>query len=373
VTAFGSFSSTPDEAPRLGLVRDGRVVDVSRLADGAGNLDRVLGWGIDGWRSLEAAVAEVSTSGADGVAVDDVTWHLPFTVGDYVDFYSSIEHATNLGRILRPEGEPLLPNWRHLPVGYHGRSGTVVVSGTPVHRPSGQTKAPDADGPTLGPSRMLDVEVEVGFVTGDGPPLGTPIPVDEAEDRIFGLLLVNDWSARDLQSWEYQPLGPFLAKSFTTSVSPWVVPLRALAPHRVDGPQQRPEPLAYLRAPEPRGLTLDLRLELRTARMVESGDDPFVVSSTDFAGMYWSMSQQLAHLTVNGATIRAGDLCASGTVSGSTAGSEGSLMERTWRGTRPLVLPNGEERGFLEDGDEVAIRGRCGDLDFGAVVGTVVP
>jgi fumarylacetoacetase len=224
----------------------------------------------------------------------------------------------------------------------------------------------------FGPSRMLDVEVEVGFVTGDGPSSGTPIAIEHAEDHIFGLLLVNDWSARDIQSWEYQPLGPFLAKSFLTSVSPWVVPLRTLGPWRVDGPLQEPVPLPYLWAAEPRGVALDLALHLRTARMVDAGDPPFLVSSTDFGGMYWSMSQQLAHLTVNGATIRAGDLCASGTVSGSTPGSEGSLMERTWRGTRPLVLPTGEERGFLEDGDEVTITGRCGSIDFGSVVGTVV-
>jgi fumarylacetoacetase len=369
VTAFGSFSPTPDDEPRLGLVREGRVVDLRHLADGAANLDPVLRWGVEGWRALDEAAEGVSTAG--GLAVDEVTWHLPFTVRDYVDFYSSIEHATNLGRILRPDGEPLLPNWRHLPVGYHGRAGTVVVSGTTVTRPCGQTKAGDADGPTFGPSRMLDVEVEVGFVTGDGPSLGTPIPVDRAEDHIFGLLLVNDWSARDLQSWEYQPLGPFLAKSFATSISPWVVPLRALSQWRVDGPRQDPAPLPYLRAPEPRGLALDLQLLLRTPRMVAAGDPRFVVASTGFAGMYWSMSQQLAHLTVNGATIRAGDLCASGTVSGSTVGSEGSLMERTWRGTRPLVLPNGEERGFLEDGDEVTIAGRCGSLELGPVVGTI--
>jgi fumarylacetoacetase len=370
VTAYGSFSPARGDAPRLGLVRDGRVVDVDHLAGGATNLDLVLRSGIDGWRALDDAVANLSTAG--GTPVADVTWHLPFTVGDYVDFYSSLEHATNLGRILRPDGEPLLPNWRHLPVGYHGRSGTVVVSGTAVHRPAGQTMPPGADAPVFGPSRMLDVEVEVGFVTGDGPAPGTPVAVGDAEEHIFGLVLVNDWSARDIQSWEYQPLGPFLAKSFLTSVSPWVVPLRALAPWRVDGPAQVPEPLPYLRAQEPRGLALDLELRLRTARMIAAGEAPTLVSSVDFSGMYWSMAQQLAHLTVNGATIRAGDLCASGTVSGSTPGSEGSLMERTWRGTRPLVLPNGEERGFLEDGDEVTITGRCGPVDFGSVIGTVV-
>jgi fumarylacetoacetase len=225
---------------------------------------------------------------------------------------------------------------------------------------------------------MLDVEVEVGFVTGTGPPLGTPIDAATAEDHIFGLVLVNDWSARDLQSWEYQPLGPFLAKSFLTSVSPWVVPLDALAPFRVTGPRQEPAPLPYLRVPEPRGVDLRLELRLRTAAMAAAGEAPVPISTPSFAGMYWSMAQQLAHLTVNGASLRAGDLCASGTVSGSSRGSEGSLMELTWRGTRPLVLPSGEERSFLEDGDEVTIRAtapgvRGGRIALGEVTGTVLP
>ena len=387
MSGFGSFSPSPDDEPRLGLVDDGgvTVVDLAaaaregRLGDEVAdlarrpNLDAVLRAGPPGWHALQQAVDGLGPVPHLTMPTAVVTWYLPFTVGDYVDLYSSLEHATNLGRILRPEGEPLLPNWRHLPVGYHGRAGTVALSGTPVRRPSGQTTSDPGPGPTFGPTRMLDVEVEVGFVTGNGPSLGAPIPVEDAEDHIFGVLLVNDWSARDLQSWEYQPLGPFLAKSFLTSVSPWVVPLRALAPWRVAGPRQDPEPLPYLRAPEPRALALDLSLQLRTPRMVEAGDPPFVVSAMGFAGMYWSMAQQLAHLTVNGATIGAGDLCASGTVSGSTSGSEGSLMERTWRGTRPVVLPTGEERGFLEDGDEVTITGRCGSVELGAVVGTVVP
>lgn len=263
-------------------------------------------------------------------------------------------------------------------MGYHGRSSTVVVSGTPVCRPSGQTKpSPDA-APIFGPSRMLDFELEVGFVTGTGPDGGGPIPVERSEDYLFGIVLVNDWSARDIQSWEYQPLGPFLSKSFATSVSPWVLPFEALAAHRVTGPVQTPGPLPYLQAPEPRGVDLSLDVSIRTATMIDRGDDPVVISSNSFGTMYWSMSQQLAHLTVNGATVRAGDLCASGTVSGDTPGSEGSLMELTWRGARPLTLPNGEVRSFLEDGDEITLRGWCGDvgdpsrLDLGSVVGRIV-
>ena len=375
MTAYGAFS-TAGGAPRLGVRRvegvldldAARLGDVGELVRGERTLNRLLAAGADAWAALDDAAATI-----DGplVPTGEVTLHLPVAVGDYVDFYSSIEHATNLGRILRPDGEPLLANWRHLPVGYHGRAGTVVVSGTPIRRPWGQTKAADATAPTFGPSRMLDFELEVGFLTGDGPPLATPIPAAAAERHIFGLVLVNDWSARDIQSWEYQPLGPFLAKSFATSMSPWVIRLPALAGRRVDGPVQDPPPLPYLRVDEPRNLDLELSVLLRTARMVDAGEPPVPITTTSFAGMYWSMSQQLAHLTANGATVRAGDLCASGTVSGSTPGSEGSLMERTWRGTRPLDLPNGERRGFLDDGDEVTMTGRAGDVDLGSVVGRV--
>ena len=380
MTAYGAFTTGADDRPRIGVRRGGAVLDLAAAATAGAlgdlgdlvaeepDLNRLLSAGADAWEAVDAAV-----EGLDGPLLpsDGVRLRLPFRVGDYVDFYSSIEHATNLGRILRPDGEPLLPNWRHLPVGYHGRAGTVVVSGTPVRRPWGQTVGPGGGAPTFGPSRMLDYELEVGFVTGDGPPQGTPIPAVAAERHVFGLVLVNDWSARDIQSWEYQPLGPFLAKSFATSVSPWVVRLPALAAHRVPGPLQDPEPLPYLRVDEPRNLDAELTVHLRTSRMVEAGEAPAPVSTTSFADMYWSMAQQLAHLTANGATVRAGDLCASGTVSGSTPGSEGSLMERTWRGTRPIELPDGERRGFLEDGDEVTMSGRCGDVDLGTVTGRV--
>ena len=381
--AYGVFSIGAGERT-VGFAAGDAVVDLRALAD-AGVLDRswaevarahdllpLLAAGAERWAALRSRLADVVAAGAPDDAVlaaDTVTMHLPFPVRDYVDFYSSIEHATNLGRILRPGGEPLLPNWRHLPVGYHGRASTVVVSGTPIRRPRGQARPDPEAAPVFGPSQMLDFELEVGFVTGGpGNRLGEPIDAARAEEFIFGLVLVNDWSARDIQAWEYQPLGPFLGKSFATSISPWVVPLAAVASHRVEGPAQVPEPLPYLRVAEPRGLDLSLEVWLRTANM----DAPTRISSTSFADVYWSMSQQLAHLTSNGATIGPGDLCASGTVSGAEPGSEGSLMELTWRGTRPLSLSNGEVRGFLEDGDEVTMTGRCGDVEFGSVFGRVV-
>ena len=342
-------------------------------------LDGLLAAGPPTWRDLRHALTELLGVGAPAETRDRVERHLygieevepvlPFTVADYVDFYSSIEHATNLGRLMRPGQEPLLPNWRHLPVGYHGRSSTIVVSGTPVRRPNGQTKAPDADAPSFGPCRMLDFELEVGFVTG-GPPtrLGERIAIEEAEDHIFGVVLVNDWSARDIQAWEYQPLGPFLAKSFATSISPWVVPLAALEPFRVPAPAQDPEPLPYLReGGGRRGIDLDLSVRLNGS----------VITTTNFREMYWTMAQQLAHTTVNGSIVRPGDLYVSGTVSGRERGSEGSLIELTHRGAEPIRLDDGSSRAFLEDGDSVVISGRCSNGDitvgFGSVEGTIKP
>jgi fumarylacetoacetase len=383
--AFGAWARA-GERPRLGLPAPGGVIDLA-AAVSAGvfaedgdllrgeNLDDLLAAGAAAWPRVVAVAERLSGAADFRLAADGIEWHLPFSVADYVDFYSSIEHATNLGRILRPDSEPLLPNWRHLPVGYHGRAGTVVVSGTDVRRPHGQARAAGAEAPSFGPTQMLDFEVEVGFVTGAGPSPARPIAVDDAEAHIFGVVLVNDWSARDIQSWEYQPLGPFLGKSFLTSVSPWVVPRSVLAPFRVPGPRQEPAPMPHLRQAEPRNLDLRLQASLRTAAMAARHEPPVVISTTSTAGLYWSMAQQLAHLTSNGARLRAGDLCASGTVSGSTPGSEGSLMELTWRGQRPLSLPNGETRSFLEDGDEVTITGWCGEgaarVDLGSVTGRV--
>jgi fumarylacetoacetase len=289
--------------------------------------------------------------------------HLPVDVGDYVDFYSSLEHASNMGRLFRPDADPLPPNWRHLPAGYHGRAGSILVSGTPVVRPCGQTKAAGAATPTFGPSRMLDVELELGFVVGVASRLGEPIPGTAFRDHVFGVVLVNDWSARDLQAWEYQPLGPFLGKSFATSISAWVTPLALLEESFVSPPAQDPEPLPYLRVPGDWAFDLELEIEL-------SGS---IVSRTNALGLYWTGPQQLAHATVNGASIRTGDLFASGTISGPERRTEGSLLELTSNGTEPLLLGDGSTRTFLEDGDEVVLRGRARDVELGEVRGIVLP
>jgi fumarylacetoacetase len=300
------------------------------------------------------------------IAAADVTMHLPFEVGDYVDFYSSQHHAENVGRIFRPDADPLTPNWKHLPVGYHGRAGTVVVSGTEIVRPRGQRKAPAEAAPTYGASARLDIEAEVGFVIGTPSRRGTPVPTGAFRDHVFGVCLVNDWSARDIQAWEYVPLGPFLGKSFATSVSPWVVPLEALEAARVAAPPQEPSVLPYLRDEE--GWGLDLSLEVRW--------NGSVVSRPPFAGMYWTPAQQLAHLTVNGASLRTGDLFASGTVSGADREQRGSFLELSWNGSEPVTLEDGSTRTFLEDGDEVTISawapGAGGSrIGFGAVTGRI--
>jgi fumarylacetoacetase len=300
-----------------------------------------------------------------------VTLHLPFTVADYVDFYASENHARNVGQIFRPDAaDSLTPNWKHLPIGYHGRSGTVVVSGTDVVRPSGQRKAPADAAPVFGPSVRLDIEAEVGFVVGTPSEQGRPVSLGDYRDHVFGLCLLNDWSARDVQAWEYVPLGPFLGKSFATSVSPWVVPLDALEHARVAPPARDVEPLEYLddRGGEPWGL--DLAIEVRL--------NGHPISRPPFAAMYWTAAQQLAHMTVNGASLRTGDLFASGTVSGPEPETRGALIELTWNGEHPIKLPDGSARTFLEDGDEVAITATAPGPDgtrigFGEVVGRIVP
>lgn len=298
--------------------------------------------------------------------IDDVQMLLPVDVVDYVDFYSSLHHATNLGRILRPDSEPLLPNWRQLPVAYHGRARTVVASGTPVVRPDGLVVDP-ADGVArLTPTRMLDIELEVGFLVGGAPT--AYIEPDHADRHVFGVVLLNDWSARDIQAFEYQPLGPHLAKSFATTISPWVVTMDALRPFLVEPPVQEPPPDPYLRAALPWGLDLDLTVDLNGTE----------ITATNFSHMYWTFAQQLAHLTVNGAVTGAGDIFGSGTVSGPTTHERGSLVEITWRGAEPLELPDGSTRSFLLDGDTVTIRGACGGRDggprigFGECAGTIV-
>ena len=301
----------------------------------------------------------------------DVQMLRPVKPANYTDFYSSIDHATNVGTMFRDPANALLPNWRWLPIGYHGRSSSIVVSGTDIRRPHGQRKAPDETEPTFGPSRQLDFELEMAFVVGQGTTLGSTVPVAEAEAHIFGLCLFNDWSARDLQSWEYVPLGPFLGKNFGSSVAPWVVTLDALEPFRVAGPVQEPAPLPYLATIGSHNFDVQLEVALAPA-----GGPETTLSRTNFGLMYWSMAQQLAHHASNGCNLEAGDLYASGTISGPTPGSLGSMLELAWRGTRPVILPDGSERKFLLDGDTVIMRGFAEKngvrIGFGEVRGTVV-
>jgi fumarylacetoacetase len=347
---------------RIGLP-DGVFADTS--------LNRFMALGPVAWRTTRHALRQLLDHPEPPPLLDrdGVEMLLPFEVGDYVDFYASEQHATNMGRMLRPGAPPLPPAWRHLPIGYHGRAGTIVVSGADIFRPTGLV-ASDGDDPTLQPTRCLDVEVELGFVVGVESQRGSRITGAAAAEHLFGAVLVNDWSARDIQSFEAQPLGPFLGKSFATSVSPWVVPLEALAPFAVDGPTQDPPPADYLRCPEPRNLDIHFELSLNGS----------VVSRPEAAGLYWSMAQQLAHLTVNGAATRTGDLFATGTISGPTPDSYGSLMELTERGARSLALADGATRAWLADGDTVSIRGWCGGgpgdgprVGFGEVTGTIRP
>jgi fumarylacetoacetase len=297
---------------------------------------------------------------------------LPVKVGNYTDFYSSQEHATNVGAMFRDPTNALLPNWKHLPVGYHGRASSIVVSGTDIHRPKGQTKADEAETPTFGPTSQLDFELEVAFITGQGTALGTSLSTYEAEEYIFGLVLFNDWSARDIQRWEYVPLGPFLGKSFASSISPWVVTLDALEPFRVKGPQQEPPVLPYLDFVGPKNLDLHLEVLLQP-----ENQEPVSVCASNTKYLYWNMAQQLAHQTSNGCNLQVGDLYASGTISGPAAGALGSLLELTWKGTRPLTLPDGSTRTFLQDGDCVIMQAYAEAnglrIGFGEVRGKVLP
>ncbi len=284
----------------------------------------------------------------------DVEMLLPVQIGDYTDFYSSKEHATNVGKMFRDPKNALLPNWLHIPVGYHGRSSTIVPSGVPVRRPNGQTMPADATEPVFGPSRLVDFELETAFITTDANVMGEPIPVDEAEDYIFGMVLFNDWSARDIQKWEYVPLGPFLAKNFASSISPWIVTMDALMPFKTESPEQSPTPLPYLQ--QKNKTTFDINLQIGIA---PEGAAETVVSRTNFKYMYWTMAQQLAHHTVNGCRVNSGDMMGSGTISGSTPDSFGSMLELTWGGKNPIKLNDGSERKFIQDGDTVTIKGYC--------------
>jgi len=373
---YGVFRRAGEE-PRVGARLGDGVLDLAELAaDGPLDEDPLLFFqpslnafmaaGREAWRRVREALQALS-AGPDAepatVSLDEVELLLPIAVRDYVDFFSSLEHARNAGRIFRPDAEPLSPNWRHLPVGYHGRSSTVLVSGSRVHRPSGQRLEPGADAPVFGPSTRLDIELELGFLVGTPSELGEPVAVDRALEHLFGVVLLNDWSARDLQAWESRPLGPFLGKSFATSIAAWVTPLDAIRERRVDAPAQEPEPLPYLRE-QPWAFDLDLEVEL-------SGT---VVARTNARHLYWSAAQQLAHMTVNGASLSTGDLFGSGTISGPRREQRGSLLELSWNGAEPLALDDGTTRAFLEDGDEVVLRGSGGAaVALGEVRGRIEP
>ena len=398
---YGAFVG--EGQPRLGVAIGSRILDLyalaeSGLVDGvcarellqAQSLNPFLAAGPAVWKKVRLHIAALLRSddrgdarlrerNSDAFFIDQSAAKMvvPMEIGDYVDFYSSLEHATNLGKILRPNSEPLLPNWRHMPIAYHGRASTVVIDGTPIIRPSGQRKPPGADTPVFGPTQRLDIELEVGFVTGPGNKLGHPIRAGSAREHIFGLVLVNDWSARDIQAWEYQPLGPFLGKSFATTISPWIVTMDALEPFRASGPQQEPAPLPYLHSSERATYDIKLEVDLSSAAMREAGIAPVTVARTNYKELYWNMAQQLAHVTVNGTQIRPGDLYASGTISGSAPDSLGSFIELTWNATKPMSLPRGEVRGFLQDGDEITLRGWCQQgefrIGFGSARGTIAP
>ena len=403
---FGVFEREESEAPRIGVAIGDRVLDVREaivhgmLPDVSGEVGRTLeattlnafaGLGRAGSGMVRTALQRLfaadegmlrDSAEQDRILIpaSEVELGLPFSIGDYTDFYASKHHASNVGRMFRPDGDPLLPNWKHLPVGYHGRASSIVESGRPIRRPNGQTVGPDGPPPKHGPVRLLDYELEVGFFLGQRSELGTPIPIEQALQHVFGLVLVNDWSARDVQKWEYQPLGPFNAKNFATTISPWVVTLEALQPFTEPGPPRDaddPANLPYLSSDS--DVTIDLKLEvaIRSAEMRARDLPASRVSIGNYRDMYWTIAQMVAHHTSTGCDMRSGDLMASGTVSGSEEESRGCLLERTWRGQNPVPLADGTERKFLQDGDEVVIRGWCskGDLriGFGSCTGLVTP
>lgn len=336
------------------------------------------------WRLVRNRISEVFDIGNDTLknndahksiilfALNEIEMQLPVQIGDYTDFYSSKEHATNVGSMFRDPENALLPNWLHLPVAYHGRSSTIIPSGVPIYRPIGQTLPKEAEKPVFGPSRLVDFELEMAFITTDANKMGEPIPVAKAEEYIFGVVLFNDWSARDIQKWEYVPLGPFLAKNFASSMSPWIVTLDALKPFRCKGPKQEPAPLPYLMLDGNHSFDIDLEVDIVTAEGIST-----TVSKSNFKYMYWSMAQQLAHHTVNGCKVNSGDLMGSGTISGPTPDSYGSMLELAWQGTKPITLNDGSKRTFIEDNDTVVFRGFCKKsgqrIGFGEVSTKLLP
>jgi len=331
------------------------------------------------WRSVRNRISEIFTdeNNKDKYTsalydLQDVEMCMPVKVGDYTDFYSSRQHAYNVGCMFRDPDNALLPNWLHIPVGYHGRASSIILSGTDIYRPKGQQLPLDAKAPVFGPCKLLDFELEMAFITGDGKPLGDSISIDEAEDYIFGMVIFNDWSARDIQKWEYVPLGPFLAKNFASSISPWIVTLDALEPFRCKGEEQEPEVLPYLKYTGNKNIDINLEVQIESANF-----SAHTVSKSNYKYMYWNMNQQLAHHTVNGCDIHAGDMMASGTISGNDESAYGSMLELSWKGTKPLSMPDGSERKFINDGDTVIMKAHSTKdnvrIGFGEVRTKVLP
>jgi fumarylacetoacetase len=383
---YGSYTAAHHaEVYRVGVAIGDHVLDLTtatdRLLPGrahlfrSGSLDEFLAAGDGAWSGVRSEIIRWLSEDEFRPAIEDllvpadqVDLRLPFSVADYVDFYASEHHASNVGRIFRPDSEPLTPNWKHLPIGYHGRAGTVVVSGTPVRRPCGQIRPAGQARPSYGPCARLDFEAELGFVVGSHSHLGEPVTADRFTEHVFGVCVVNDWSARDIQAWEYVPLGPFLAKSFATTVSPWVLPLAALADARVRPPSRDAEQIGYLTESADWGLDIDFEVRL----------NGHLIARPPYSAMYWSPAQMLAHMTVNGASLRSGDLYASGTVSGPEPDQRGSLIELAWNGSTPISLPDGTTRAWLADGDEIVIsataRGPAGArIGLGTAMGCVLP
>ncbi len=403
---FASFRRRgSDEALRGGVAIGDQVLDLAAvLASGLftdlaaealsaaaePKLNRFMGMGQQAWSALRLALSRALRTGSDAqstlqrclIAQTDVEYAMPCSVGDYTDFYTSVYHATSVGALFRPDN-PLLPNYKWIPIGYHGRASSIDVSGQTFHRPKGQTRAADAAEPSFGPCKRVDYELEVGIFIGTPNALGEPVGIEQADDHVFGLCLLNDWSARDIQAWEYQPLGPFLSKNFASTISPWIVTLEALMPYRQAFVRDAadPQPLPYLMsAANSQSGALDIQLEclLHTEQMRNAGDTPFRLSTSSFRHSYWTISQMVAHHTVNGCNLQPGDLLGSGTQSGPAAEEAGSLLELSIGGKQPISLPNGETRTFLEDGDTIIMRGFCAKdgaarIGFGEVVGTVLP
>lgn len=366
---------------QLGYFKDIPLTDDIFLQD---TLNDFIADGRKTWRLVRNRIAEIFDSNNDVLKankknketvlfrLDEIEMQLPVQIGDYTDFYSSMEHATNVGTMFRDPKNALLPNWLHIPVGYHGRSSSIIPSGIPVHRPQGQTLPAGSDTPFFGPSKLVDFELEMAFITTDANDLGESIPIEESEDYIFGLVLLNDWSARDIQKWEYVPLGPFLAKSFASSISPWIVTLDALEPFRVKGPKPIKPQLPYLQYKGKKSFDINLEVAIQPKGAKET-----VVSNSNFKYMYWNMAQQLAHHTSNGCPVNSGDMMGSGTISGSTPDSYGSMLELTWRGEKPLKMKDGTERKFINDNDTVIMRGYCEKdgtrIGFGEVKTQLLP